>query len=143
MESAAKKIQAVYRGYNVRQNLRSWQLPSGRTLHQTLEEGRRRAFLTDINAQPSIPLTSDHREPVKLPPKSIPRNISPEDESGNQNMASMIAEALESSKISLENAGKTLSSISRASTGGASKVGIVFLISMSSVLTLLYSYLIV
>jgi len=124
MESAAKKIQATYRGYNVRQNMRSWQLPSGRTLHQTLEEARRKAFLTDINAQPLKSLACDHRKAVKLPPKSIPRNISIElDASGD--MASMIAEALESSKLSLEEAGQSLSSISKTNTR-QSKVGLWF-----------------
>ena len=63
-EVAAKKIQAAYRGHYVRQSL-SWQLPSGRTLYQSLEEARRQAFLNDIKNQP-VQLTSSNFPPVAI-----------------------------------------------------------------------------
>ncbi|XP_047134518.1 centrosome-associated protein 350 isoform X3 [Hydra vulgaris] len=67
MEDAAKLIQAAYRGHCVRQSL-SWQLPSGRTLYQSLEEAKRQAFLNDIQSNP-VELTSSNFRPVVLPNK--------------------------------------------------------------------------
>ncbi|XP_065646812.1 centrosome-associated protein 350 isoform X7 [Hydra vulgaris] len=67
MEDAAKLIQAAYRGHCVRQSL-SWQLPSGRTLYQSLEEAKRQAFLNDIQNKP-VELTSSNFRPVVLPNK--------------------------------------------------------------------------
>lgn len=57
MNKAAEKIQAAYRDHNVRQSFH-WNLPSGRTLYETMEEGRRRAFLNDIHIQSPVELAS-------------------------------------------------------------------------------------
>eukprot|EP00111_Clytia_hemisphaerica_P021715 TCONS_00063858-protein len=174
METAARKIQAAYRGFNVRQGLHSWELPSGRTLHQTMEEARRRAFIRDLKMEPQVQLASALYEKVGIPSK-IPerRSKSPDSKSAfsshrsrskspdskvtdrsaytssfqpsfpprspdskpsdrslrqtstnrsrgvksphkdEQSLQSLISEALESSKVSLDDAENTLSSISK------------------------------
>lgn len=125
MEVAAKKIQALYRGHSVRQNLHSWQLPSGRTLHQTLEEGRRRAFLSDLQNKQPVKLASDHRPPVKVnsdirSPVRISPNYEGQEEgtSSQSSVTSLISEALIHSKSLLEDADKSLSRVSTKSQVG-------------------------
>lgn len=59
MEDAAKKIQSLYQGHIVRQSY-DWSLPSGRSLYQTMEEARRRAFLNDMKGEPPVQLASSN-----------------------------------------------------------------------------------
>ena len=59
MENAAKKIQSLYQRHVVRQSY-DWSLPSGRSLYQTMEEARRRAFLNDMKGEPPVQLASSN-----------------------------------------------------------------------------------
>ena len=133
MDNAACKIQATYRGHSVRQSLHTWQLPSGRTLYQTLEEAKRRAFVQDLYQEKPVRLTSDHYQPVRIP--SVPPSPalssvrqsskqsskgqslkSPEmniNHSSSLSVANIISKALESSRLSLEDADRSLLSISK------------------------------
>lgn len=126
MDSAARKIQATYRGHSIRQSLRTWELPSGRTLYQTMEEAKRRAFLRDINMEQNVELFSDHYKPVRIP-SVPPSGGSSKRQSKSPNMddpsslGNLVSEALESSKLSLEDAERSLTSINRNKT--ISKVG--------------------
>lgn len=138
MEDAARKIQATYRGHSVRQSLHSWQLSTGRTLYQTLEEARLRAFVQDLRQDTPICLASDHYLPVRIPsvlpsPElssvrhssrlSSKQQLSKSPDSA-LSVASLVSEALESSKLSLEDAERSKSSISKRKN--YSKVCIMF-----------------
>lgn len=125
MELAAAKIQALYRGHSVRQNLRSWQLSSGRTLYQTLEESRRRAFLSDIRHEEPVKLVSANQPPIKIIDKSPDmksdsgsrshRGVPQTSNSGHDapsSVTTLISEALGHSKSLLEDANQSLSRVS-------------------------------
>lgn len=130
MEDAARKIQATYRGHSVRQSLHTWQLPTGRTLYQTMEEAKRRAFVQDLRQDTPIGLASDHYLPVRIP--SVPpspelssvrhssrlssKNRSSKSPDSAFSVLNLVSEALESSKQSLEDAERSMSTISKRKT---------------------------
>lgn len=113
MDEAAKKIQALYRGHSVRNSM-NWQLPSGRTLYQTLEEARRRAFLSDGPTKSPLKLES-HNYPSILKTNfhsvtdSNVNDISPKTSSTE----SLIDEALVSSRALLLDAERSMSHITK------------------------------
>lgn len=116
MDEAAKKIQALYRGHTVRAS-KNWSLSSGKSLYQTLEEGRRRAFLTDMKSEFPVQLASQNYPSIAIGEKAVDYSsdsVSFSSEHSSKKItstASLIDGALRNSNVLLSDAEKSVSNI--------------------------------
>ncbi|XP_057290605.1 centrosome-associated protein 350-like [Hydractinia symbiolongicarpus] len=116
MDEAAKKIQALYRGHTVRAS-KNWPLSSGKSLYQTLEEGRRRAFLADMKSELPVQLASQNYPSIAIGEKAVDYSsdsVSFSLEHSSKKIAStasLIDSALHNSNVLLSDAEKSVSNI--------------------------------